>query len=118
MINHLLLLMYTSSAIFSSLSDSLSTFLLDGKSELPLCCLFFFDIRILIVPLVSSNSSCYELTTSKLYAGPMRGGSAGTSVRSTESQEGACAFLKGPIALAIDILFLFFHFLFDIFNYF
>ena len=25
----------------------------------PLCCLFFFDIRILITPLVSSNSSCY-----------------------------------------------------------
>jgi hypothetical protein len=24
----------------------------------PLCCLFFFDIRILITPLVSSNSSC------------------------------------------------------------
>jgi hypothetical protein len=23
----------------------------------PLCCLFFFDIRILITPLVSSNSS-------------------------------------------------------------
>ena len=26
----------------------------------PLCCLFFFDIRILIAPLVSSNSSCHE----------------------------------------------------------
>jgi hypothetical protein len=26
----------------------------------PLCCLFFFDIRFLIVPLVSSNSSCFE----------------------------------------------------------
>ena len=25
---------------------------------LPLCCLFFFDIRFLIAPLVSSNSSC------------------------------------------------------------
>jgi hypothetical protein len=25
-----------------------------------LCCLFFFDIRILIAPLVSSNSSCYH----------------------------------------------------------
>jgi hypothetical protein len=24
----------------------------------PLCCLFFYDIRILIAPLVSSNSSC------------------------------------------------------------
>jgi hypothetical protein len=24
----------------------------------PLCCLFFFDIRVLIAPLVSSNSSC------------------------------------------------------------
>jgi hypothetical protein len=25
----------------------------------PLCCLFFFDLRILITPLISSNSSCY-----------------------------------------------------------
>ena len=25
----------------------------------PLCCLFFFDLRILITPLVSSNSFCY-----------------------------------------------------------
>jgi hypothetical protein len=30
----------------------------DKKSLWPLCCLFFFDIRILITPLVSSNSSC------------------------------------------------------------
>ena len=29
----------------------------------------------------------------------MRGGSAGTSVRDTESQEGTCESLKGPIAL-------------------
>jgi len=35
----------------------------------------------------------------------MRGGSAGTSVRGPESQNGACESLKGPIALAIDILF-------------
>jgi hypothetical protein len=28
----------------------------------PLCCLFF-DIRILIIPLVSSNSSCYKSST-------------------------------------------------------
>jgi hypothetical protein len=28
----------------------------------PLCCLFFFDIRILITPLVSSNSSYPEIT--------------------------------------------------------
>jgi hypothetical protein len=27
----------------------------------PLCCLFFFDIRFLITPLVSSNSSCNDL---------------------------------------------------------
>ena len=39
-------------------------------------------------------------------AGPMReGGSAVTSVRDLESQEGACESLKGPVALAIDILF-------------
>jgi hypothetical protein len=30
---------------------------------------------------------------------------AGTSVRGPESKEGACESLKGPIALAIDILF-------------
>jgi hypothetical protein len=29
----------------------------------PLCCLFFFDILILIAPLVSSNSSCMLLLT-------------------------------------------------------
>jgi len=44
------------------------------------------------------------------------GGSAGTSVRVPESQEGACESLKSPIALAIYILFLFFHFL-GIFNW-
>ena len=36
---------------------------------LPLCCLFFFDIRIMINPLVSSNSSCYidvPLTTDSI----------------------------------------------------
>jgi hypothetical protein len=26
----------------------------------PLCCLFFYDIRILVTPLVSSNSSVYS----------------------------------------------------------
>jgi hypothetical protein len=39
--------------------------------------------------------------------GPMRerrGGSAGTSVRVPEIQEGAYEYLKGPIALAIDVL--------------
>ena len=35
----------------------------------------------------------------------MRGGSAGTSVRDPESQEGGCEFLKSPIALAIGVLF-------------
>ena len=29
--------------------------------RLTLCCLFFFDIRILITPLVSSNSSIYKI---------------------------------------------------------
>ena len=33
----------------------------------PLCCLFFFDIRILIAPLVSSNSSYYELKAQKTH---------------------------------------------------
>jgi hypothetical protein len=41
----------------------------------------------------------------------------GSSVRDPESLEGACESLKDPIGLAIDILFLFFHFL-GIFNYF
>jgi hypothetical protein len=35
------------------------------------------------------------------------GGSAGTSVRGPERQEGAYKSLKGPIALAIDVLFRF-----------
>ena len=34
-----------------------SLFVLFYVSFCPLCCLFFFDIRILIAPLVSSNSS-------------------------------------------------------------
>ena len=39
---------------------------------------------------------------------PVReGGSAVASVRGLESQEGACESLKGPVALAIDILFWF-----------
>ena len=33
----------------------------------PLCCLFFFDIRILITPLVSSNSSFYFVQISWYY---------------------------------------------------
>jgi hypothetical protein len=38
--------------------------------------------------------------------GPMRGGSDGISVPGSESYEGAgCKSLKGPIALAIDVLF-------------
>jgi hypothetical protein len=35
----------------------------------------------------------------------------GTLIWGPESQEGACESLKGPIALAIDVLFLFFYFL-------
>jgi len=35
----------------------------------------------------------------------MRGDSAGTSVRGPEIQEGARESLKGPIALAVDVLF-------------
>jgi hypothetical protein len=34
---------------------------------LPLCCLFFFDIRILITPLVSSNSPSIRWTLFQLY---------------------------------------------------
>ena len=36
-------------------------------------------------------------------SGTNRRGSAGTSVRVPESQEGACESLKEPIALAIDV---------------
>ena len=32
----------------------------------PLCCLFFFDIRILIAPLVSSNSSFIDCLINEL----------------------------------------------------
>jgi hypothetical protein len=42
--------------------------------------------------------------------GLMRGGSAATSVRGPESQEGACESLKGPKVLAIDALFWIFRF--------
>ena len=44
-------------------------------------------------------------------AGPMRGDSAGTLVRRPESYEGACESLMVQIALAIDVLVWFFHFL-------
>jgi hypothetical protein len=44
-------------------------------------------------------------------AGPMRGDSAGTLVRVPESYEGACESLMVQIALAIDVLVWFFHFL-------
>ena len=44
-------------------------------------------------------------------AGPMRGDSAGTLVRSPESYEGTCESLMVQIALAIDVLVWFFHFL-------
>ena len=33
----------------------------------PFCCLFFFDIRIMIAPLVSSNSSYYSTTATCVY---------------------------------------------------
>ena len=39
-----------------------------------LCCLFFFDIRILIAPLVSSNSSCTQSTASTTVPGDQRHG--------------------------------------------
>jgi hypothetical protein len=39
-----------------------------------LCCLFFFDIRILIAPLVSSNSSCTQSTASTTVPGDQRPG--------------------------------------------
>ena len=44
-----------------------------------------------------------------LSAGPMRGGSAGTSNQGPQSQEGVCESLTGPIVLAIHVLFRFFH---------
>ena len=34
----------------------------------PLCCLFFFDIRILIAPLVSSNSSCINFNNQVFFS--------------------------------------------------
>ena len=39
------------------------------------------------------------------------GGSGGTSVRAPESEEGGRESQTGPLALTIDILFSFFHFL-------
>ena len=48
-------------------------------------------------------------------AGLMRWGSAGTSVRGSETQAGAREYLKSPKALAIDV---FFHFWVGIFIYF
>ena len=38
-----------------------------------------------------------------LPTGSMRGGSVGSSIRGPETQEDACEYLKGPIALAIDV---------------
>ena len=35
----------------------------------PLCCLFFFDIRVLITPLVSSNSCRYQIRCAQLVSG-------------------------------------------------
>ena len=35
----------------------------------------------------------------------MRGDSAGTPVGGPKTQKGACEFLKGPLALAADVLF-------------
>jgi len=48
-----------------------------------------------------------------MYTGPMRGGSAGTSVRGQESQEGARESLKGPNSIG-HIIFNFFNFFFVI----
>jgi len=42
------------------------------------------------------------------------GGSAGTSVRGPESQEGTFESPKGLISLAIDVLFSFFHWYFQL----
>jgi hypothetical protein len=38
----------------------------------PFCCLFFFDLRILITPLVSSNSSTYNLMISQEWVKDIR----------------------------------------------
>ena len=50
------------------------------------------------------------------HQGLWEGGSVGTSMRM--SQDGIREFLMGPLALAINILFRFFHIVFGIFNYF
>jgi hypothetical protein len=50
----------------------------------------------------------FSYQTRYIMQGISEGGSAGTSVRGPESQEGACESLKDPIALAIDVSFLFF----------
>ena len=46
------------------------------------------------------------------------GGSAGTSVRDPENQEGACESMEGPITLAIDVLLSFFLLLLEYFQLF
>ena len=58
------------------------------------------------------------LLFSKYNQGLWEGSSAGTSVRGSDSQGGACEYLKGPIVLAINGLFWYFHFCIGIFNYF
>ena len=50
------------------------------------------------------------------YQALLEEGSAGTSIWDPESQEGACESLKGPVALAIDVLFRFFYISFWIFS--
>jgi hypothetical protein len=59
-------------SIFSLMCNVLSLFVLLSFLFWPLCCLSFFDLRILITPLVSSNSSlllctlcCYDMHCTK-----------------------------------------------------
>ena len=55
------------------------------------------------------HGACHSPKTlpTMIRANERGGGSAGTSVRSPESQEGACESLKDTIALAIHVLFYF-----------
>ena len=57
------------------------------------------------------KSNYNTITTTTATAYERGGGSGGTSVRGPESQEGGRESQTGPLALAIDILFSFFHFL-------
>ena len=65
-----------------------------------------------LIPLLISMSLCdifpekpLNITKSRNRQGLLEGCSAGTSIRGSDCQKGACESLKGPITLAIDVLF-------------